>query len=38
MSIKPKNLSAVRDPSSVNTLEKRLRETAENGYGLSDLP
>jgi hypothetical protein len=23
---------------SVKTLEKRLAETAENGYGLSDLP
>jgi hypothetical protein len=25
-------------PFSVKTLEKRLGETAENGYGLSDLP
>ena len=38
MSIEPKNLSGGRGPFSVKTLEKRLGETAENGYGLSDLP
>ena len=38
MSIEPRNLSAGRGPFSVKTLEKRLGETAENGYGLSDLP
>jgi hypothetical protein len=37
MSIEPRNLSAGMGPSSVKTLEKRLGETAENGYGLSDL-
>jgi len=38
MSIEPRNLSAGMARFSVKTLEKRLGETAENGYGLSDLP
>jgi hypothetical protein len=38
MSIEPRNVSADRCPFSVKTLEKRLGETAENGYGLPNLP
>ena len=38
MSIEPRNLSAGRARFSVKTLEKRLGETAENGYGVSNLP
>jgi hypothetical protein len=38
MSIEPKNLSADTGPFLVETLEKRLGGTAENGYALSDLP
>jgi hypothetical protein len=38
MSIEPRNLSAGRGSFSVKTLEKRLGETAENGYGLLNLP
>jgi hypothetical protein len=38
MSIEPRNLSAGSGPFSVKMLEKRLGETAENDYGLSDLP
>ena len=38
MSIEPRNLSAGRGPFLVKTLEKRMGEMTENGYGLSDLP
>jgi hypothetical protein len=38
MSIEPKNLRAGWGPFLVKTLEKRLGETAENGYGVLNLP